>query len=73
MIMTWQLRVDERSCMASGVCASLAPELFELEADTARPVAPEVEPAEMALDVADSCPAMAITVTENGAEIGPRP
>jgi ferredoxin len=71
--MTWQLRVDERSCMASGVCASLAPELFQLETDTARPVAPEVEPDEMALDAADSCPAMAITVTESGTEIGPRP
>ncbi len=71
--MTWQLRVDDRSCMASGVCASLAPELFELGDSTARPLTPEVAPDDAALDAADSCPAMAITVVEDGTEIGPRP
>jgi ferredoxin len=32
-----------------------------------------VEPDEILLDAADSCPAMAITVTDGGVEIGPRP
>ena len=59
--------------MASGMCAALAPELFELGDSTARPLNPEIAPDDAALDAADQCPAMAITVVEDGKEIGPRP
>jgi ferredoxin len=61
---TWQVGVDRATCLGSGMCAALAPELFELD-DVARPVRPHIEP--------DQCPAQAITVRENGVEIGPRP
>ncbi|MPZ82454.1 MAG: ferredoxin [Actinophytocola sp.] len=71
--MTWHLEVDEQTCMASGMCAGLAPELFTLDDDHARPLAPDIEPDELALDAADSCPTVAITVTDGGKEIGPRP
>jgi ferredoxin len=71
--MSWHLEVDEHTCIASGMCAALAPELFELEDVHANPVKPDIDPDELALDAADSCPSMAIRVTENGTEIGPRP
>ena len=70
--MTWQVNVDRSECLGSGMCAALAPELFALD-DFARPVEPEIEPDEVALDAADQCPAQAITVLANGREIGPRP
>ena len=69
---TWQVSVDQAVCLGSGMCAALAPELFELD-DVANPVKPDIEPDEVALDAADQCPAQAITVRENGVEIGPRP
>ena len=70
--MTWQLRVDKDVCGATGMCAALAPELFELD-DWAVPVKPEIDPDEIALDAADQCPMQAITVWADGEEIGPRP
>jgi ferredoxin len=70
--MTWHLRVDRSECLGSGMCAALAPELFALD-DFAYPVEPHIEPDEVALDAADQCPAQAITVLDNGREIGPRP
>ncbi|MET9484459.1 ferredoxin [Streptomyces sp. NPDC006638] len=75
--MTWHLEVDEHACIGSGMCAALAPDRFELDSATASvvPGAAEAEPAEVLLDAADSCPAVAITVTDiaSGAVLGPRP
>jgi ferredoxin len=71
--MTWQLKVDEKMCMTTGMCAGLAPELFDLGNTYAVPLKPEIEPDDRALDAADQCPAQAISVVENGVEIGPRP
>jgi ferredoxin len=71
--MTWQLNVDKNVCMATGMCAALAPELFSLGDDHAAPVNPTIEPDELALDAADQCPTQAITVLDDGKEIGPRP
>ena len=69
---TWQVSVDRAVCLGSGMCAALAPDLFELD-DVAKPRKPDIEPDEVALDAADQCPAQAITVLDNGKEIGPRP
>lgn len=71
--MTWHLSVDETYCGATGMCAALAPDLFELNEAYATPVKPDIDPDEIALDAADQCPTQAISVTENGKEIGPRP
>lgn len=71
--MTWQLNVDQQTCMGTGMCAGMAPDLFELDDRTAKPIKPDIEPAEQALDAADQCPTQAITVLEGGKEIGPRP
>ncbi|WP_410644847.1 ferredoxin [Amycolatopsis sp. lyj-346] len=71
--MSWHVEVDEHTCIGSGMCAALMPEVFALDGAVANPVTPSVEADETVLDVADSCPAMAITVTDGGREIGPRP
>jgi ferredoxin len=71
--MTWHLEVDADVCIASGMCAGLAPDLFTLGEEHSSPVEPNVEPNELALDAADSCPTLAIRVTDQGVEIGPRP
>jgi ferredoxin len=70
--MTWHLDVDADACMASGMCPSIASKYFELE-ESAHPIVADIEPDEVVLDAADSCPALAITVTEGGNVIGPRP
>ncbi|OLZ46430.1 cytochrome [Amycolatopsis coloradensis] len=71
--MSWKVEVDGGTCIGSGMCAALLPEVFELEGATATVVEGEVKPDESVLDAADSCPAMAIEVTERGEVIGPRP
>jgi ferredoxin len=71
--MTWKVDVDAGACIASGMCAGMAPKWFVLNGPHATVVAGEVNPDEILLDAADSCPATAITVTDGGVEIGPRP
>jgi ferredoxin len=71
--MSWQVEVDQHACIGSGMCAALAPEWFALDGEHATALATEVEPHEILLDVADSCPATAITITDGGNEVGPRP
>jgi ferredoxin len=71
--MTWKAEIDRSRCMASGMCAGIAPDLFALDDEWARPVREEVPEEERVLDVADSCPAQAITVRDGGTTVGPRP
>ena len=72
--MTWQVSVSGERCMGSGLCAATRPDAFVLDGVAAEAVRPEVEPDEELLDVADSCPALAIEVRDAaGKEIGPRP
>ncbi|MCB5906521.1 ferredoxin [Streptomyces pinistramenti] len=72
--MTWQVEVAPERCIASGMCAGIAPDLFTLDGTHSQPVHAEIPAGdERALDAADICPAMAITIREKGEEIGPRP
>ncbi|MFI5611778.1 ferredoxin [Amycolatopsis sp. NPDC051903] len=71
--MTWKVEIDEHTCIGSGMCASLMPELFELDGAVAHPLTETTPPDETVLDAADSCPAMAITVTDGAEIVGPRP
>jgi ferredoxin len=71
--MAWHVEVDGKTCIASGMCASLSPEHFRLDDDHSRPVTDDITPDDIVLDAADSCPAGAITVLDNGLVIGPRP
>ncbi|MCX4728511.1 ferredoxin [Streptomyces sp. NPDC090052] len=71
--MTWHVEVDRSQCMASGMCAGAAPDLFALDHDRARALNSDIAEDERALDAADICPAMAITVHDGEKPIGPRP
>ncbi|MFJ3712986.1 ferredoxin [Streptomyces sp. NBC_01387] len=71
--MTWRIEVDRHVCIGSGICAGTAPGLFRLEGERSQALREEISPQEVALDAADSCPALAITVTEGPEVVGPRP
>ena len=70
--MTWHLEVDGKECIASGMCAALAPGHFELTGPHARPITADVPPEDLLLDAADSCPVLAITVTAPTGVVAPR-
>ncbi|MFI2236189.1 ferredoxin [Streptomyces chrestomyceticus] len=71
--MTWKASIDGHQCMASGMCAGIAPGLFVLDGPHARPLKEEIPEDEDALDAADSCPAMAILIRDGDTVVGPRP
>ncbi|QIK10331.1 ferredoxin [Streptomyces sp. ID38640] len=71
--MTWEVEIDPRQCIASGSCAAIAPDLFVVDGAHARPLKDRIEEDERALDAADVCPAMAITVRNGAKVLGPRP
>ncbi|WP_372503289.1 ferredoxin [Streptomyces rhizoryzae] len=70
----WTVDIDPALCIASGSCPGVAPDLFVLDGPHARPVREEIAEDERALDAAEVCPAMAITVRDaSGQVIAPRP
>lgn len=71
--MTWKIDIDPSRCIASGMCAALAPERFVLDGAHAVAITADADPDDILLDAADMCPANAITITDDGVEIGPRP
>ncbi|MEU5208518.1 ferredoxin [Streptomyces sp. NPDC020742] len=71
--MTWRVEIDPHQCMASGSCAAIAGDLFVVDGAHARPLHDRIEEDERALDAADVCPAMALTVRDGERVIGPRP
>ena len=62
----WKVTVDQDACIGSGICAGTAPEYFRLDGDRSRPIRELIEPDDVVLDVAETCPAEAITVYDNG-------
>ncbi|WP_324604306.1 ferredoxin [Streptomyces sp. NRRL F-5126] len=74
---SWHIAVDQGQCIGSGMCVALLPKRFVLPGDAARvlPGAADGAPDEALLDAADSCPVLAITVTDRatGRLVGPRP
>ncbi|MFE3548532.1 ferredoxin [Streptomyces kronopolitis] len=71
--MTWNVEIDPRQCIASGSCAAVAPDLFVLDGSHARPRQERIEEDERALDAAEVCPALAITLRDGAEVVGPRP
>lgn len=62
---TWRVDVDRRACIGSGICVASAPGHFQLEEGRAVPsLGTAVEPDEVVLDAAESCPAEAIMVRD---------
>jgi ferredoxin len=68
--MTYVAVVDPDECSAHGDCVEIAPQVFRLD-DTA--VVIGTAPAELILEAAEACPAVAISVVddETGATVFP--
>ena len=58
----WKVTVNRDACLGSGVCAATAPHRFRLDDGKSRPIQEDIEPDDIVLDAADTCPAEAITV-----------
>lgn len=71
--MPWHVRVDPKLCMASGMCAAIAPDVFVLDGKHSRVLSDGMAPDERVLDAVDCCPAQAITVHDGDALIAPEP
>ncbi|MGH3437156.1 MAG: ferredoxin [Sciscionella sp.] len=60
----WRIDVDRETCIGSGVCVGNAPDRFRFVDDKSQPVRSVVGVNQSVLDVAESCPVEAITVTD---------
>ena len=60
--MTYIPVIDESACLAHGDCAELAPDVFRLD-DVATVIG--TAPVEQLVEIAQSCPAAAITVIDD--------
>ncbi|MEH0574122.1 MULTISPECIES: ferredoxin [Streptomyces] len=72
----WNVTVDPRVCVRTGLCAASAPNDFELdERGQGRAVAATVPASEEILEVAESCPIEAISIADSdtGAPVFPPP
>lgn len=58
----WTIDVDAEVCVGSGMCIAMAPDHFRLDGDRARPRDGRVDPDDVVVDAAESCPAEAIAV-----------
>jgi ferredoxin len=58
----WKITVNRETCLGSGLCAGSAPNHFRLDDGRSRAIQEDIEPDDDVLDVADMCPAEAITV-----------
>ena len=58
----WTVRVAREACMRSGMCVSLAPDVFRLAEDRAAVRQDQVAPDERIWQAAEFCPAAAISL-----------
>lgn len=58
----WKVTVNRGACLGSGLCAATAPGHFRLDDGRSRALQEDIELDDIVLDVADTCPAEAITV-----------
>ncbi len=61
----WTVRVDRELCRGTGVCAGTAPRYFRLVNGRSQPVDHVVDPDEIVLDAAASCPTEAIAIEDD--------
>ena len=71
---SWRLAVDPDRCIASGICAGIAPKHFVVDGAVAVPLAVSAEPDDAVIDAAEFCPVEAITVHDaDGDLVAPEP
>jgi ferredoxin len=56
----WKVTVNREACLGSGICAATAPRHFRLDNGRSRALQEDIEPDDIVLDTADTCPAEAI-------------
>jgi ferredoxin len=62
----WDVTVDRRVCVRTGLCAASAPAEFELdERGQGHPTSATLTASATVMDVAESCPVEAITITDS--------
>jgi ferredoxin len=70
----WQVQVDREACIGTGMCASSASAYFRLEGGKSTAAQDFIEPDELVVDAAESCPMEAILVRDgDGVVIAPEP
>jgi ferredoxin len=70
----WKVTVNRNACLGSGVCAATAPRHFRLDDGKSRTIQDDIEPDDLVLDVANTCPAEAISVNDAaGRRLAPDP
>ncbi|NJE85178.1 ferredoxin [Thermococcus sp. CX2] len=62
--MAWKVTVDQDLCTGCGVCASLCPDVFEMNDEGKAQAIAEVTEVECAPEAAEACPVGAITIEE---------
>ncbi|GAA1429141.1 hypothetical protein GCM10009601_43730 [Streptomyces thermospinosisporus] len=63
----WEVTVDRKRCVGSGVCVAVAAGHFEVRDRRSHALRPVTGPDDAVLDAAETCPMEAITVRESGA------
>jgi ferredoxin len=58
----WKVTVNREACLGSGMCAATAPRHFRLDDGKSRALQEDIEPDDIVLGTADTCPAEAIIV-----------
>lgn len=58
----WKVTVNRDACLGSGICAATSPRHFRLDDRKSRAIQEDIEPDDIVLDIADTCPAEAIIV-----------
>jgi ferredoxin len=69
----WRIEVDRDTCLGSGVCVGMAPDHFTLVEGRSSPQAETIDPDDVVIDAADSCPieAILIRVADTGKILAP--
>jgi ferredoxin len=68
----WKVTVDRDVCLGTGICVGTAPEHFRLEGYRSRPVEELIDPDDLVLDAAETCPTEAIAVYDGtGRKLAP--
>ena len=65
--MAWKVRVDQWVCVGCGVCASLCPDVFEMNGGKSQVKVVVIQDKEVykcVMDAVEACPATAITIKE---------
>ncbi|WP_433269725.1 ferredoxin [Actinosynnema sp. CS-041913] len=65
----WSLEVDRGTCIGTGVCIGMAPDHFRLEGGTSTPVNESVDPDDVVVDAAESCPMEAILLRDSDGSV----